>query len=101
MAQVRLIHEDGTQAGVVSIRDALALAKEAGVQVMAMVAQKITPRQIVTAVWGPEYTDETGYIRRYVWHLRRKLEEDPKRPRYILNERSVGYFFPASGEPGS
>jgi two-component system KDP operon response regulator KdpE len=61
----------------------------------------LSPRQIVTAVWGPEYAHETGYIRRYVWHLRRKLEEDPKRPRYILNERSVGYFFPAAREPGS
>jgi DNA-binding response OmpR family regulator len=56
----------------------------------------LSPRQIVIAVWGPEYAHETGYVRRYVWHLRRKLEEDPKRPRYILNERSVGYFFPAA-----
>jgi two-component system KDP operon response regulator KdpE len=61
----------------------------------------LSPRQIVTAVWGSEYADETGYIRRYVWHLRRKLEEDAKRPRYILNERNVGYFFPAAREPDS
>jgi two-component system KDP operon response regulator KdpE len=71
------------------------------VTLMRQPGRVLSPRQIVTAVWGPEYADETGYIRRYVWHLRRKLEEDPKRPRYILNERSVGYFFPASGEPGS
>jgi DNA-binding response OmpR family regulator len=55
----------------------------------------LSPREIVIAVWGPEYARETGYIRRYVWHLRRKLEEDPHRPRYILNARSVGYYFPA------
>jgi len=55
----------------------------------------ISARQIVSAVWGAEYADETGYIRRYVWHLRRKLERDPRDPRYILNERSVGYVFPA------
>ena len=54
----------------------------------------LSARQIVTAVWGREYADETGYIRRYVWHLRQKLESDPRRPRYILNERNVGYFFP-------
>jgi len=54
-------------------------------------------RQIVAAVWGAEYADETGYIRRYVWHLRQKLERDPRDPRYILNERSVGYVFP--GDP--
>jgi Response regulators consisting of a CheY-like receiver domain and a winged-helix DNA-binding domain len=55
----------------------------------------LSVRQIVTAVWGADYVDETGYIRRYVWHLRRKLERDPGDPHYILNERSVGYVFPA------
>jgi len=54
----------------------------------------LSARQIVSAVWGAEYAEETGYIRRYVWHLRRKLERDPANPRYILNERSVGYVFP-------
>jgi two-component system, OmpR family, KDP operon response regulator KdpE len=61
----------------------------------------LSPRQIVTAVWGPQYAHETGYIRRYVWHLRQKLEEDPGRPRYIFNERNVGYFFPTARKPGS
>ena len=55
----------------------------------------LSARQIVTAVWGADYVEETGYIRRYVWHLRRKLERDPQDPHYILNERSVGYVFPA------
>lgn len=55
----------------------------------------LSAKQIVAAVWGAEYADETGYIRRYVWHLRRKLERDASDPRYILNERSVGYVFPA------
>jgi two-component system, OmpR family, KDP operon response regulator KdpE len=54
----------------------------------------LSPRQIVAAVWGAEYVDETGYIRRYVWHLRQKLELDAHHPRYILNERGVGYVFP-------
>jgi DNA-binding response OmpR family regulator len=53
----------------------------------------LSARQIVTAVWGAEYADDTGYIRRYVWHLRQKLERDPRHPRYIVNERSVGYRF--------
>ena len=57
----------------------------------------LSARQIVSAVWGAEYADETGYIRRYVWHLRRKLERDPQQPRYILNERNIGYVFPAEG----
>lgn len=55
----------------------------------------LSPRDLVTEVWGPEYAEETGYVRRYVWHLRRKLEPDPTSPRYIVNERSIGYVFPA------
>lgn len=54
----------------------------------------LSARQIVAAVWGEEYMEETGYIRRYVWHLRRKLERDPHAPRYVVNERGVGYVFP-------
>lgn len=49
----------------------------------------LSVRQIVSAVWGAEYADETGYIRRYVWHLRRKLELDPQHPRYIVAPRSI------------
>ena len=55
----------------------------------------LSVRELVTEVWGADYADETGYVRRYVWHLRRKLEPDPRRPRYILNERGIGYVFPA------
>jgi len=58
----------------------------------------LSARQIVAAVWGSEYAEETGYIRRYVWHLRRKLELDPRRPMYIVNERSIGYVFPGEGQ---
>ena len=55
----------------------------------------LSPRELVIEVWGSEYAEETGYVRRYVWHLRRKLEPDPRDPRYILTERSIGYVFPA------
>lgn len=47
--------------------------------------------QLVTAVWGPEYADDTGYIRRYVWHLRQKIEPDPNQPQHLLTERGFGY----------
>jgi DNA-binding response OmpR family regulator len=59
----------------------------------------ISTRDLVTEVWGSEYAEETGYVRRYVWHLRRKLEPDPQHPRYILNERSFGYVFQADPAP--
>lgn len=55
-------------------------------------------RQLVTHVWGQEYADDTGYVRRYIWHLRQKVEPQPDHPRYIHNERSFGYFFQASEE---
>lgn len=51
--------------------------------------------QLVTAAWGPEYVDDTGYIRRYVWHLRQKIEPDPDNPQYLLTERGFGYRFMA------
>ncbi len=53
----------------------------------------VTSEELVVAVWGPEYASQADYVRRYVWYLRQKLEEDPAAPRYICNERNVGYYF--------
>ena len=53
--------------------------------------QVFTQEQLVSSVWGDEYVDEVGYIRRYVWHLRQKIEPEPNNPTYIQNERGVGY----------
>ena len=53
----------------------------------------ITLEELVSAVWGEQYTDEIGYVRRYVWHLRKKVEPDPEKPRFIHNERGFGYRF--------
>jgi two-component system KDP operon response regulator KdpE len=50
-------------------------------------------KQILRNVWGWEYQESTDYVHVLVWHLRRKLEEDPQAPRYLLNERGVGYRF--------
>lgn len=54
-----------------------------------------SPQQLVAKVWGGEYINEIGYIRRYIWHLRQKLEPNPDSPIYIQNERNVGYYFAA------
>ena len=51
----------------------------------------LTHRQILKEVWGPEYMDETHYLRVYFGQLRQKLEDDPARPRLILTEPGVGY----------
>ena len=48
-------------------------------------------RQLLQEVWGPGYEDETHYLRVYVAQLRRKLEPDPSRPRYLITEPGMGY----------
>ena len=51
----------------------------------------VTHRQLLREVWGPEYANETHYLRVHVAHIRAKLETDPSRPRYLLTEPGVGY----------
>ncbi|MCL5264471.1 MAG: response regulator transcription factor [Chloroflexi bacterium] len=53
----------------------------------------ITHRALLQAVWGPEYGTEAHYLRYFVGQLRKKLEDDQARPRYILTEPGVGYRF--------
>jgi len=53
----------------------------------------ISAEDLVREVWGPQYANEIGFVRRYVWHLRQKVERDPENPRYIHNERGFGYRF--------
>jgi two-component system KDP operon response regulator KdpE len=52
-----------------------------------------THQMLLTKVWGPEYRDESHYLRLYITYLRQKIEPDPASPRYILTERGVGYRF--------
>ena len=51
----------------------------------------LTHRQLLKEVWGPAYADQAHYLRVYMAQLRRKLEADPARPRYLLTEPGVGY----------
>ena len=51
----------------------------------------LTHRMILREVWGPLYGDESHYLHVYVSQLRRKIEDDPARPRYILTEPGAGY----------
>jgi DNA-binding response OmpR family regulator len=50
-------------------------------------------RELLRAVWGPEYGDESEYLRVYVRYLRQKLEPDPANPRYLLTQPGAGYVF--------
>jgi two-component system, OmpR family, KDP operon response regulator KdpE len=53
----------------------------------------IGQRQLLTEVWGPTATGDTGSLRLYLNRLRRKLEPDPTRPRHLLTEPGLGYRF--------
>jgi two-component system KDP operon response regulator KdpE len=56
----------------------------------------VAQRQLLQEVWGPHYGEESNYLRVYMAQLRRKLEPEPSRPRYLLTEPGMGYRF----EPG-
>jgi two-component system, OmpR family, KDP operon response regulator KdpE len=51
----------------------------------------VTRRQLLREVWGESHVEEAHYLRVYMSSLRRKLEENPARPRYLLTEQNVGY----------
>ena len=58
----------------------------------------MSAEELVTRVWGAEYAGQADYVRRYIWYLRHKLEDDPDRPALLQTERNVGYFF--ADQPG-
>jgi two-component system KDP operon response regulator KdpE len=49
-------------------------------------------RQLLNAVWGPEYVDEIDYLRAYIRYLRQKIEPDPSQPQFIVTRPGVGYM---------
>ena len=51
----------------------------------------VTHSQLLKEVWGPSYSKETQYLRVYMTQLRHKLESDPARPLFLINEPGIGY----------
>ena len=51
----------------------------------------LTDRMLLQRVWGADYGDESHYLHVYVARLRKKVEDDPQRPRYLITEPGVGY----------
>lgn len=62
-------------------------------QLMLYAGKVLTHRSLLQAVWGPEYGEEADYLRVYVRQLRRKVENEPSRPLYIVTEPGIGYVF--------
>jgi len=61
----------------------------------------VTQRQLLQEVWGPQYGDESNYLRVHMAHIRRKLEPEPSRPRYFITEPGMGYRFELPDSPVS
>ena len=57
------------------------------------VGKLVSQRQLLQEVWGPQYENESYYLRVYMGRIRRKLEPDASRPRYFLTEPGMGYRF--------
>lgn len=53
----------------------------------------VTHRQLLQAVWGPGHAEDTHYVRVHMANLRKKIENDPSRPRHLMTEAGVGYRF--------
>ena len=68
---------------------------------MSQAGRPITHARLLSSVWGTEYGNELEYIRTFVRQLRKKLEDDPSRPRYLLTESYVGYRFRDPAQDGA
>jgi two-component system KDP operon response regulator KdpE len=55
--------------------------------------QALSHRELLQAVWGPDYGDQVDYLRAFIKSLRKKIEPNPEHPRYITTEPWVGYRF--------
>ena len=61
--------------------------------------QALTHRELLQAVWGPDYGSEVDYLRVFIKNLRKKIEPNPENPEYITTEPWVGYRFNGTPEP--
>jgi two-component system KDP operon response regulator KdpE len=59
----------------------------------------LSHRELLQAVWGPDYGDQVDYLRVFVNQLRKKIEPNPSNPSYLLTEPWVGYRLQLSSEP--
>jgi len=61
--------------------------------------QAVSHRELLQAVWGPDYGDQVDYLRVFIKTLRKKIEPNPEHPRYVVTEPWVGYRFNGTADP--
>jgi len=61
----------------------------------------VTRQMLLTHIWGTDHVKDTGYLRLYLSQLRKKLEPDPSRPRYLLTEPGMGYRLQPDAQTGA
>lgn len=83
----RDVHVDGTQVTLTPIEFGLLR------YMVQHPNQPIPSDELLRAVWGESYNDAEATLRVHLHHLRRKIEPDPRRPRYVRTERGIGYRF--------
>ena len=62
-------------------------------QLMTFAGRPVPHSRLLNSVWGPDYSEELDYLRTFVHQLRKKLEDDPANPRYLLTDANFGYRF--------
>ena len=65
---------------------------------VAHAGKPVPHRELLQAVWGPDYGDQTDYLRVFITHLRKKIEPNPAKPQYILTDPWLGYRFETPNE---
>jgi two-component system KDP operon response regulator KdpE len=65
-------------------------------ELVAAQGKPVPHRKLLQAVWGPDYGEETEYLRVFVNRLRKKIETDPSQPRFLLTDPWSGYRFQIS-----
>jgi two-component system KDP operon response regulator KdpE len=67
-------------------------------QLMTYAGRPVPHSRLLNSVWGPEHAEELDYLRTFVHQLRKKLEDDPSHPKYLLTDSNFGYRFAESVE---
>ena len=83
--QARIVRRDGQDVHLTQVEFRLLSL------LIANAGKVLTHRHILREVWGPAGVENHHYVRVYMGHLRRKLEDDPAQPRHLLTETAVGY----------